>query len=112
MTLPCGLLAFISLIILPEMAATQTYTKTEKLVWKGIYYNTSEFVTVTAGEFYQVKGFITGEADGKPLHVSYNLTIDSHWNIKQVKIEATTDIIRQIILQKDVNNHWLNDKGE
>ena len=76
MTSVRSLLVFVPLITLTEMVTAQKYNNTEKLVWKGIYHNTSEFVMVTAGESYYVKGFITGEADGNPLHVSYNLTID------------------------------------
>jgi len=85
--------------------------KSQIIVWKGNYLNTTEFAKIETGESIAVDGYITGEVEGTLLHVSYRLTIDLLWNIKAVYIDCQSEAAFEIYLNKK-ENQWLNEKRE
>jgi uncharacterized protein len=53
----------------------------EVMIWQGIYYHTMEHLEVTKQNGWRINATITGEAEGKPVQIAYEIAIDLNWNV-------------------------------
>jgi len=60
----------------------------KQIIWKGIYYNTMEYLHFTTDAQHNIRGYITGLVNQLPLHIQYQLTIDLSWDVTAVDIKV------------------------
>ncbi|HTE25133.1 putative glycolipid-binding domain-containing protein [Flavitalea sp.] len=79
-------------------------------VWKGIQFNTSEYLKLTSSATDQeVRSFITGEVEGIPVHIEYQLKIDSTWKVSFIFIKLISDTEQEIRLSSSTAGGWQAD---
>ncbi|MEQ1585397.1 MAG: putative glycolipid-binding domain-containing protein [Cyclobacteriaceae bacterium] len=82
------------------------------IIWQGIHFNTSEILSIEFLENKRLfKGHIIGEANGSPLHVSYDLLIDNTWNVQSISISSNTDTAFDIFMERK-DNRWYDGNGK
>lgn len=84
---------------------------TETFVWQGLYFNTTELFSIENGNPWKMKGHITGEARGLPVHVSYEVEVDESWNTRMVKVNRLSNNSKVIVLKRGSNN-WYDEAGK
>ncbi|MFL9483500.1 putative glycolipid-binding domain-containing protein [Chitinophagaceae bacterium LWZ2-11] len=84
---------------------------TTRIVWKNLYANTMEIISVNPGDFISVDGAIVGEFKGEPINVQYHLEIDNDWTVQNVAIHIEGDSPFQFIFEKNEEGNWSDKNG-
>ena len=82
-------------------------------VWKGMLLNTSEFLMLTpSNDSFYVRSFITGEAEGSPLHIEYRIIINNSWIVQSLFIDLINGGQHQVGFTRSVSGVWKTVAGE
>jgi uncharacterized protein len=81
-----------------------------RILWKGIYYNTLEYLHIQSNTSHNIHGNITGLVNERPLHVQYKIETNLQWEIQTVHINVLehSEHILQFTRQ---DHHWHDKQG-
>jgi hypothetical protein len=82
----------------------------KQIVWRGIYYNTIEYLHLQSDTAYHIQGYITGLVEDRPLHVDYHITADLNWETTAVVIRAHDHIQKELQFSRE-NDQWHDKLG-
>ncbi|SFM92547.1 hypothetical protein SAMN05428949_1338 [Chitinophaga sp. YR627] len=57
-----------------------------RILWKGIYYKTLEYLHIQSDTAHVIEGNITGLVNEQPLHVRYKIEANTQWEMSSVHI--------------------------
>ncbi|ACU61582.1 putative glycolipid-binding domain-containing protein [Chitinophaga pinensis] len=83
---------------------------TRRILWKGIYYNTLEYLHIQSDMGHTTEGNITGLVNEQPLHVRYKIETNTQWEVSSVHITILehTEIALQFTRR---DNRWHDRQG-
>lgn len=82
----------------------------KQIIWKGIYYNTIEYLHLQSDSTHHIQGYITGLVNDHPLHVGYHITADLNWETTGVLIKVHDHIEKELQFTKE-NGNWYDKFG-
>ncbi|MVT09346.1 putative glycolipid-binding domain-containing protein [Chitinophaga tropicalis] len=82
----------------------------KQIIWKGIYYNTIEYLHLQSDTAHQIRGYITGLVNDQPLHVNYHITADLNWETTSVMIRTYDQTERELQFTRK-NGKWYDRHG-
>ena len=81
-----------------------------RILWKGIYYNTLEYLHIQSDTSHLIEGNITGLVNEQPLHVCYKIETNTQWNISSVHIKVLEHAEKELQFTKS-DNRWHDKQG-
>ncbi|MBW8686969.1 putative glycolipid-binding domain-containing protein [Chitinophaga rhizophila] len=81
-----------------------------RILWKGIYYNTLEYLHIQSGTTHKIVGNITGIANEQPLHVHYEIHTNLQWEMLSVDIQLTDHVVKKLQFSRQ-DNRWHDQHG-
>lgn len=83
---------------------------TRRILWKGIYYNTLEYIHIQSDTIHNIEGNITGLVNELPIHVRYKISTNAQWEIQTVQI-SVLEHAENILQFTRQNNRWHDKQG-
>lgn len=82
----------------------------KQIIWKGIYYNTVEYLHLQSADAHHIQGYITGLVNNQPLHVDYHIVATSDWETSAVVIKAHDHIEKELHFTRE-DGQWHDKLG-
>ncbi len=97
----------------PSKQAFNNHNSMEKkYVWKGLYFDTVEHVSVEhSSDGHTINGTITGEARGMALNVHYSLYAATDWTTQRVAVTVDAETSFWLSFQKNQQGRWIDIQG-
>lgn len=81
-----------------------------RILWKGIYYNTLEYLHIQSDTAHLIEGNITGMVNEQPLHVRYTIETNSQWEMSSVHVTVLEHAEKELqFMRRD--GRWHDKQG-
>ncbi|QHS58593.1 putative glycolipid-binding domain-containing protein [Chitinophaga agri] len=84
--------------------------RTQRILWKGIYYNTLEYLHIQSDTTHDIQGNITGLVKDLPIHVQYKISTNAQWEVQTVIISILEHGENTLQLTR-ANDRWQDKQG-
>lgn len=85
----------------------------KNILWKGIYYNSLENCSVSAGKTgIRIRSTIVGSHENTPYTIEYSITTNRRWETRRVSVTAhLSNTTHRVVLHKDSGGRWIENGG-